>query len=343
MKFKSSFISTVVLLVTLVACKKNDTGPALYKTADVYVAGFTTTSNNITVATYWKDGVATTLGNTKANSILNSIAIQNTDVYIAGTYTSANGKKVAAYWKNNRITRLTDSTTDCVANSIFVSGTDVYVAGSLNGIAAYWKNGVPTQLLDYAQESVASQIVVQGTNVYLVGNLTNPFGLVFATFWHDDQFHTLPPTDVAGSVATGIALNGNDIYIAGGSYDMFVYGTNNVLSATYWQNDVATTLGDKKLYSNGTGIALNGNDVYVSGITTVSNGRSVAIYWKNGTKNLVSDDSGNSNAFAIALNGSDVYLTGDYLGGYACYWENGVAVKLSNAISSGRSIAVVKL
>ncbi|HEY2583586.1 MAG TPA: hypothetical protein VGI43_17370 [Mucilaginibacter sp.] len=344
MKIKSCFISTAILLIVLASCKENNTAPAITRTADVYIAGFTTAGNNITVATYWKNGTATTLGNTKANSILNSIVIQNTDVYVAGTYTAANGKKVAAYWKNNQITKLSDSTADCAANSIFISGTDVYVGGALNGIAAYWKNGTPTQLPDYALESVANSIFVQGNNIFLVGNLTNAFGLVFAAFWENGQVLVLPPTDVVGSTANAIVLdNNNVINVAGGSYASFINGVNNVLSATYWNGSGSKTLGDKKSSSNATGIAINGNEVFISGNITAPNGAPAAVYWNNGVENFLTNGASYSDSYGIALDGNDVYITGDNLGGHATYWKNGVAVKLSNTVSSGHSIAVVKL
>lgn len=339
MKLNHSMIATAILLIVLASCKKGS-GPGPSRTADVYVAGFTTASNNITVATYWKNNVATTLEPAKSNSSLNSIVVQDGDTYVAGYFTASNGNQVAAIWKNNQITKLSDSTGNCTANSIFISGTDIYVAGVLNNVAAYWKNGAVTQLPDYELKSVASSIFVEGDKIVVVGNIDNTFGYHYAAFWQNGQLTPIPPTDVQSSAAQAVLYDSNDkLYIAGGSYGPFVFGVTNIYSATFWTSKDATMLGDGKTTSNATSLALNGTDVYVAGNTTASNGASIATYWKNGAATTLAPGT----AYGITILNNDLYIAGDYSGGHAVYWQNGVAVKLSNTISSGRGIAVVKL
>jgi len=343
MKLNGCFIAAAIFLFAAVSCKKSNSGPDQIRTADVYVAGFTTASNNISVATYWKNTTATTLGSGKANSSLNAIVVQDGDVYVAGYNTSTSGKKTAAYWKNNNLVSLSDGTADCTANSITLSGSDVYVAGSSDGNAAYWKNGALTVLTDYGNGSVANGIAIQGSKLFVVGNIINPFGLFYAAFWYNGELGLFHPTNVQSSSVNAIILDSTGgMNVPGGSYGPFVEGANvnNVFKATYWSDGNVTQLaGDTTTYSNATGIAINGADTYISGITTVATGSQIATYWKNGTKNTLTSGS----AYGIAVLGTDVYVAGDYSGGHAVYWKNGVAVKLSNSVSSGRGIAVVKL
>ena len=125
------------------------------KGTDVYVAGYSTpppTNNNTgfdilttnnRVGTYWKNGIATTLG---SNTSCTSITVIGSDVYITGSINNS-----AAFWKNGIITKLAGGHPDSWANAIAVNGSDTYIIGTTglnNGlpIAAYWRNGVITEL-----------------------------------------------------------------------------------------------------------------------------------------------------------------------------------------------------
>lgn len=111
---------------------------------DVYLAGVVS-GTGAYAAVFWKNGVATILGNGSANSIF----VSGSDVYVAGI-SVVNGVNVATYWVNGQPTVLSTSPQSTRANAIFVSGSDVYVAGTdvVNGVAyaTYWKNGVATHL-----------------------------------------------------------------------------------------------------------------------------------------------------------------------------------------------------
>jgi len=111
---------------------------------DVYVAGVVGGSFP-SQAVFWKNGVASIIGNGSANSIV----VSGGDMYVAGTSLS-NGNYQATYWVNGQPTVLSTSPQGSVANAIFVYGGDVYVAGLdvVNDVAyaTYWKNGVATHL-----------------------------------------------------------------------------------------------------------------------------------------------------------------------------------------------------
>lgn len=71
---------------------------------DVYIAG-TDISGPKAIATYWKNGVAVTLGAGIRNSRANGIAVKGTDVYIAGEVQGANNiSDYATIWKNGQAT-----------------------------------------------------------------------------------------------------------------------------------------------------------------------------------------------------------------------------------------------
>ena len=129
------------------------------------------------------------------------------------------------------------------------------------------------------------------------------------------------PDSVYGSEATAIAVNGNDVYIAG-----YIISPKGHHVATVWRNGTAIMLDNSGLSSGANGIALNGNDLYIAGFSGPS-----AVYWKNGlvTKLTFEDaTSVGSGANAITIVGADVYVAGGTYNdnGYpiAIYWKNGV-------------------
>ncbi|HZY36677.1 MAG TPA: hypothetical protein VFE53_08525 [Mucilaginibacter sp.] len=219
------------------------------------------------------------------------------DVYAAGYIDPLSGFAVAVYWKNGVPVKLTDSTvTAANASGIAIAGSDVYVSGTINAgsdnpVAEYWKNGTATQLL-----AVQSTVSIQNN-------------------------------DPLESTATGIAAQGNNVYVVG-------WSTPTV--ASIWINGVLTKLASDSFHSEANAITLQGSDVYVAGYVN-ARGFSVATYWKNGSPTAVLSNTPNqiSVANAIAVSGSDVYLAGYTYNGYgetvATYWKNGVATYLEPA------------
>lgn len=117
---------------------------------DVYVSGYQQINFSGTgryVATVWKNGVITLLGNTVNNSYATGVVVTDTDVYVSG-YENENSINVAKYWKNGTAVPLSDGTVDEHGSSVFVSSAgDVYVSGYSGNVntgiqAKYWKNGV---------------------------------------------------------------------------------------------------------------------------------------------------------------------------------------------------------
>jgi len=161
-------------------------------------------------------------------------------------------------------------------------------------------------------------------NIYTAGYI-NEFRPV-AAYWKNDKL-----TELSLGQATGIAINGSDIYVVG-----YSTAVNGAAVATYWKNGVRIPLTDSTISSKASGIAISGNDIYISGTINPSSGSSLAVYWKNGNLNVlggVYTDIITSTANAISIQNSDVYVAGsmsDVNGNLnAVYWKNRVPVPLT--------------
>jgi len=192
---------------------------------DIYIAGDIDAK-----ATYWKNGVATSVQpNQLLNSVANAIAVNGNDVYLAGYTISVAGVFQAAYWKNGILTQLSPAPlpgTSTQATGIAVSGTDVYVTGYTNDGATLWKNGVAT-VLSKPGVAVANSIIVNGSDTYVSG-----FSNAVVTYWKNGTAVNLSPGNIGNLIdASYVALDGNDIYVAGGL-------SASPEGSIYWRNGI---------------------------------------------------------------------------------------------------------
>jgi hypothetical protein len=133
--------------------------------ADIYFVGTFAGQypNNQTIASVWKNGVRTALGNGTADGI----AVNGPDVYISGYVGNQ-----AAFWKNGVFTNLGHSSSQSNANAIAISGNDVYIAGWIDDKAVVWKNGM---LLLYLAQMYIWQVLVliifTGISHLLIGKM----------------------------------------------------------------------------------------------------------------------------------------------------------------------------
>lgn len=209
---------------------------------DVYAAGYDVVNGSSSLPRCWKNGTPMTVslssGNISAGlpvvlGTLYSVFVTGSDIYLAGSQSPFSGNHIATYWKNGTPFPLTDGTFNCEASGIMVSGSDAYVSAFDGTIPKYWKNGSPNTLAtpNNAYSGTTTGIYVSGSDVYVTGYYRNT-----AKYWKNGTMVDLTastPGPTLFEYATGIAGNGNDIYISGNDASKG-YG--------YWKNGIFTVL-----------------------------------------------------------------------------------------------------
>jgi hypothetical protein len=298
---------------------------------DVYIVGHVHDKDGFSRATYWKNGIPTTLGAAGQSTQGLDIALAGDDVYVTG-FKALPSFNVARCWKNGTEILLSDDKYASTAEAISISGNDVYIAGSENNslakpVAKYWKNGTPVTLTDGTSTAYATGIGVNGQDVYVAGNSQDSGGISFATYWKNGTPHHL---STINSYGWSMFLSGNDIYVTGSERNI-VPGIGFV---TYWKNDVISRISPGLTGGAGFDIVVSGNNVYVAGVEDNAKYFRVAKYWKNGLPVSLSDGSTYAVANAIDVIGEDVYVVGgEYNPGgvlVAKMWKNGVPFPITD-------------
>lgn len=251
---------------------------------DVYVAGDLDGK-----AVYWKNGQVVQLPSTALSpASAFSIAVVGNDVYVAGNgfkpFMNKYGYKgrdqlQPRYWKNGQEILLPQPPGpngyegEADANFIAVVDNDVYVIGRYGYYPIYWKNGIRVETINNQLQRVSAIAKLDG-DIYAVGAYNKK-----AAYWKNGHTTVLTTEE---SIATAIAVAGNDVYVAGvtGSYDAknLYPGYRNGGIGKYWKNGQPIELsGATSPYP--TSIVATGNDVYVAGIDQ-DNMR--VMLWKNG-------------------------------------------------------------
>ena len=311
---KKIYVLILHLLVFL-SCKKEtpqppDTTPAVPAEVDVYVSGYVSdygdTYYDVGYPTYWKNGSPVKIGRDfspdygySGGSAL-SIAVSGNNLYAAGI-----GLFVGPYRIGTGV-------------MFWKNGNDVDV----------WGNSLTGEIYQL------SSLAVSNYDVYMLGLGTADN----ATYFKNGSPIVLS-NGAEGTMATSIAVSGNDVYVAGISFNRnYYYGGYNRM-ARYWKNGnpVKLTDGTKDAYT--TSIAVSGNDVYVSGSED-----SIAKYWKNGKPVNLTEGLTYADANSIAASGTNVYVAGTqwdgniitnangitYRNPIAKYWKNGKPVNLTD-------------
>jgi hypothetical protein len=252
--------------------------------SDIYVAGYYEIANGDEVAMVWKNGAGTALGPGGSVTAANAIGVQGSDVYVAGVALS-NSLYHATYWYDGEAITLPDQGGyGSSATAIAVQSSNVYVAGwsnTQNSVrAVYWVNGIEYFLSDSnAVYSTATGIAVNGTNIYVLG-WEQKSGVSTATYWLNGAPQYLSDSTI-NTRTSSIALNGNDVYIAGTGLIIKGTGLSYIDSSylMYWKNNILQDPNDslnKSANMTVGAIAISGENVYISG--TFNN---YATLWKN--------------------------------------------------------------
>jgi hypothetical protein len=335
LKYKNLIYSFLIAIFAVTACSKSsapkpdpktdpiNTAPdtalsAVWPTdADVYFVGIGHGNNGHTVATYWKNGVPNILSSNRSSA--NAIAIKGTDVYITGT-SNINGLLVAILWKNGVATELASRAVESEADGIVISGNDIYIAGAIDAKATYWKNGVATTIPreNISATTIGNSIAIDGSsNIYMAGYTINAASRTpGAIYWKNGIPASLEPNSYPNSNASSVAVNGDDVYIAG----------TLVGQATVWKNGVASALpNNSSKASIASAVLINGSDVYEAGFAS-----SGVVYWKNGVMTELPFRAAPETVVAIGAYGPDIYIAGGVtITGNPIYWKNGIAYQFS--------------
>lgn len=215
--------------------KSSDAFSVFLLNNDVYVSG-----NIDDKATFWKNGVATSLSDKNSNAY--SVFVSGSDVYVSGSEWNDTAEKwVAKAWKNGTVafTSLSDGLNNAFGNSISILDNDVYVAGTDKGFATLWKNGVATSLTD--KSSSASSVFVRENDIYVAGTISNSSGIAMATVWKNGVATSVSDGTIDAR-ALSVFVYENYIYVLG---EMLNYETQKS-SGIVWKNNVTISQTDYK-------------------------------------------------------------------------------------------------
>jgi hypothetical protein len=200
---------------------------------DIYFGGYVIQNYNSYPA-YWKDGTLNMVSTTTQGAV-NSIVVSGGTLYLGGYVTSSTTAQKAVYWINGVQQDLTSGGFPARVNGIDVDGGNVYAtgvweSGSGTDVATDWRDKTHTALSDTTVEANASAIKVIGGDIYVTGYF-NTQGA--AVYWRNGYMNTLSTNYFE---ATGIAVNGTDLYISGFK---FTPGEPAILAgatACFWKN-----------------------------------------------------------------------------------------------------------
>lgn len=225
---------------------------------DVYVAGDIKEK-----AAYWKNGQAHYLTCSDPTSTATCIAVVGNDVYVGGNG-STNGDNVyPRYWKNGQEIILPrhiflGSEAATYVTNIAVVDNDVYVIGRAVYEPVYWKNGQKVNAINNDLQRVVAIKELNG-DVYAIGAKDKQ-----AAYWKNGQTKVLSSEE---SMATAIAIDGNDVYVAGilGGYENknMYPGYGNGGTGYLWKNGVQQKL-ENDVYPFS--IAVSAGDIYITGM-----------------------------------------------------------------------------
>ena len=226
-------------------------------------------------------------------------------VYVAGWYNDG-----SCYWKDGvKINLTTNGDSQAFAIGLRYNG-DVFVGGYyLNNshyvIPCYWKNGNNRNNLSIpsgGDGEVNDVAIMDGNTRYYAGYTMTPDNFAGyvpkACHWRNAGNRTDLPLggsswDIYGATGTGIAIDGEDIYVAGYTDWYEFTGEEETTGGSfpqYWKNSTIHDLPGGPLTNFGTGVAndirVADGDVVVVGEatrdTSYSGSQESACYWING-------------------------------------------------------------
>jgi hypothetical protein len=329
-----------ILLMLATGCKKEaKVAPVVTQQAVkgpfLYVGGYTSSVGayiKISLSEPNSAIISDTIANTRR---ISSIVTNGSDVYMAA--------QAAGYWKNKSFIPMSGVSD---IQFLALAGTVVYSAGFDNSASlAYWNNGIETNLGSTIGRNLfpfqgVSAFGITGMAVSTNGALLSgqlftenepgsPASALsgnFGLMWQNSNLQLLGHGTLVSleyNSTAGIAVTGNDVYVAGRMPDTTYAGG-------YWKNGVWTAINNGAFLPYA--ITTSGTDVYISGYIYNSTKTSTqGVYWKNGTLNTINNAL---NATTLAANGSDIYIVGIDGSNNEVVWKNGTVFKVIGPIST---------
>jgi hypothetical protein len=257
---------------------------------NIYVGG-----RALMEACLWINGTRHILSNYSENGSIRDIEYYNNSLYMCGS--DRNGYSVL--WIDHGCDGIIDVSSDYnvggAFDSISVTSSDIYISGKRTTSSIwFYRDTDKDGIIDLSSDIPMfgnSDIAVNSTDVYICGYGTsgNP-GITI-----NGSYHAIPRSIAANS--TGIALNGNAIYVSGyASFDQ---------KAFLWVDDIGDGTGfeeiilyDTSIAAETTSITVFNDVVYISGMIVDPSipTPELAVFWKNDGYNrtVVSDSLTNA-------------------------------------------------
>lgn len=229
---------------------------------NIYIGGYEYNGNGdgeTPKAVLWINGENTRLSD---DGNVTGVAVLGNDIYAVGQNTSTESYSVATIWKNGTPIRLNPMPTHVpsFANAISILNSDIYVVGhcyvesnNWKMTAVYWKNGNMMPLS--SKESYAIDITTSGDDFYICGReIVN--GVSVAKYWKNGVEFNLSDGSKNCSAAR-IAVEGNDVYIAG--YEELKKDFN---VPVYWKNGVKQFSSKEMILGHAPLIAVSKDNIY---------------------------------------------------------------------------------
>jgi hypothetical protein len=270
----------------------------------------------------------------------------STSAMSGGIITSDGGSAVTArgvcWATTSNPTTANSKTTEGSGIGTFTSSLTGLTAATTYYVRSYATNSVGTVYgtqVNFTTTSHGYDVYVAG-HIYIEGLGETP------TVWKNGIATSLTNTvnKPYPYDAESVFVVGNDVYVAGSSYNDINLNVNPYLIPTVWKNNVAINLNltSPLIGGNARSVFVVGADVYVAGTSGTVNSFGFPTVWKNGIASaFMTNLSGTKwagDAFSIFVVGADVYVAGrtnyvDGKGDNATLWKNGVATNLGQGIA----------
>ena len=257
-----------------------------------------------------------------------AIAVDSGDVWVAGWYMDDGYKRVPCLWKNGVYLQKLENvpTYHAEPSSITIYNGKFYCGGYLteaSGIErACWWIDKDVNVLSATYPGRATGLCWSNGHLYASGWYT-PASVDLACYWEvADPLgapaaavqQDLPGVAGARSGGNGIAVSGNDVYVAGYYGETIATGILN--RACYWRGIGARTslsgFGWNDA-STATCISISDGLVYTAGQCDASGGNSPAAYWLGSSYHgLTIEGQNDLYPAGIGVGGGTVYIAGYY-------------------------------